>query len=474
MPAGRTLLRISTVGWRSFLGLASALALTSCIFLRDPPTQEEMHKDAMSNAPIPEQWKTPGSAAGSVEANWLATFADAQLEGLVAEAVAHNADLRVAAARVEQAAAYVRVAGGELWPTVDAIARAGGKSGGDDSGLEGVILSASWELDLWARVRYSRRSASEQYTSAEADFVFARQSLAALVAKSWFLATEAALQRNLLTEMVDASTKLQGLAEDRLRVGVGNELDVAVARFNLQTYRDSLRQVQLAYQQSLRALELLLGRYPAAEISVPTQLAAVDTAVPAGLPSELLERRPDVIAAQKRVAAAFSRMKEAQAARLPRISLTGSGSDISSDLFVLQDRDNPVWSAGGTVFAPLFRGGALKAQVEVRTAEQKQALAYYVQIALRAFGDVENALSSEFALQEREAILTAAVADAGRALQLAETRYRVGSGDLRSVEQQQLAYHTSRMTLLRVQSERRVQRVNLHLALGGDFAPSDA
>lgn len=429
-----------------------------------------MHQDAMSNAPIPEQWKAVGATAGSVQANWLATFADTQLEGLVSEALVHNADLRVAAARVEQAAAYVRVAGGELWPAVSAIGRAGGQSGGDDSGLEGAILSASWELDLWARVRYARRSAQDQYASADADFAYARQSLAALVAKSWFLATESTLQRNLLTEMVDASTKLQVLAEDRQRVGVGNELDVVVARLNLQTFRDSLRQVRLAQEQSLRALELLLGRYPAAEISVPSQLASVDATVPAGLPSELLERRPDVIAAQKRVAAAFSRMKEAQAARLPRISLTGSGSSISSDLFVLQDRENPVWSVGGSVFAPLFTGGALKGQVDVRTAEQQQAIAYYIQTALRAFGDVENALSSEFALQEREAILSAAVADAARALQLSETRYRVGSGDLRSVEQQQLAYHTTRMTLLRVQSERRVQRINLHLALGGDFA----
>ena len=159
-------------------------------------------------------------------------------------------------------------------------------------------------------------------------------------------------------------------------------------------------------------------------------------------------------------------------ARLPRITLTGSGSDLSSDLFVLQDRDNPVWSAGGSVLAPLFTGGALKGQVEVRTAEQKQAVALYVQTALKAFADVENALSSELALEEREAILASAVSDARRALELAETRYRVGSGDLRSVEQQQLAYRQARMTLLRVQSERRVQRVNLHLALGGDFAAS--
>jgi outer membrane protein TolC len=219
-------------------------------------------------------------------------------------------------------------------------------------------------------------------------------------------------------------------------------------------------------------LELLLGRYPAAELSAPTKFGELVADVPAGLPSELLERRPDVRAAQQRVAAAFSRVGEAKAARLPRISLSASGSDLTSDLFVLQDRDNPVWSAGGSILAPLFTGGSLKAQVEVRTAEQKQAVEQYAKVARQAFGDVENALSSELALGEREAILAAAVADAERSVALSETRYRVGSGDLRSVEQQQLAYYSSRMSLLRVQSERRVQRVNLHLALGGDFAAS--
>jgi NodT family efflux transporter outer membrane factor (OMF) lipoprotein len=256
-----------------------------------------------------------------------------------------------------------------------------------------------------------------------------------------------------------------------MRVGIGNELDVTTARFNLNTVRDNQRQVDLAYEQAVRALELLLGRYPAAELTAPTHFASLVESVPAGLPSDLLERRPDVIAAQRRVAAAFSRIKEAQMARLPKISLTGSGSDFTSDLFVLQDRDNPVWGVGGNVIAPLFTGGSLKGQVEVRTAEQKLAIAQYVQTALKAFGDVENALSSEAALEDREVLLTSAVADAKRALELAETRYRVGSGDLRSVEQQQLAYRQARMTLLRVQSERRVQRVNLHLALGGDFVP---
>ena len=277
------------------------------------------------------------------------------------------------------------------------------------------------------------------------------------------------MQRQLLTEAVDATTRLVDFSERRLKVGIGNELDVISARVTLQTYRDSLRQVQLANEQSLRALELLIGRYPGADIVVPSEFRELGSVVPAGLPSELLERRPDVRAAEKRVAAAFSRVKEAQAARLPKISITGSVSDISSELFVLQDRENPVWSVGGQILAPLFTGGALKAQVEIRTAEQKQAVAQYVQTALNAFGDVENAMSSELALRQRESILTAAAADAGRALELAQTRYRIGLGDLRSVQQQQVAYLSSKMNLLRVQSEQRVQRVNLHLALGGNF-----
>jgi outer membrane protein TolC len=191
--------------------------------------------------------------------------------------------------------------------------------------------------------------------------------------------------------------------------------------------------------------------------------------VPAGLPSELLERRPDVIAAERRVAAAFNRVGEAKTAMLPKISLTAGGSYVSSDLFVLKDRSNPVWSAGANLLAPVYQGGALRAQVEIRTAEQKQALAQYAQAGLRVFGEVENALATEFSLKDRETILLTAVADNERALGLANERYRVGAVDLRSVSQQQLALFAARSSLIRVQSEARVQRVNLHLALGGSF-----
>jgi NodT family efflux transporter outer membrane factor (OMF) lipoprotein len=461
LPAAR---RVSGVA----AACACLLTLGACA-LKPPPSASEIRDDTLAHAPTPPRWTAAGAADGSVVDGWLATFRDPALEVLVAEALAYNADLRVAAARVEQAAGYAKAAGAAIYPAVSLLARGGGQMSGDNSGLQGGLVSASWELDLWGRVRAERDAAAAQYAAAEADYLYGRQSLAALVAKSWFLATEARLQTAIAEDMVRAAERLAQIARERKRVGVGDEYDVAVADASVGGFRDTLRSLELGYEQARRALEVLLGRYPAATLEAAAELPALPPPVPAGLPSELLERRADIVAAERRVAAAFNRVEEAKAARLPKISLTASGSSISSDLFVLQDRDNPVWSAGASLLVPIYQGGALEAQVEIRSAEQRQALADYARVGLRAFNEVESALASEFALTAREQILAQTVADNARAAELAQVRYRVGATDLRAVSQQQLALLAARTTLLRVRSEARVQRINLYLALGGDY-----
>jgi outer membrane protein, multidrug efflux system len=298
--------------------------------------------------------------------------------------------------------------------------------------------------------------------------------VAALVAKSYFLAVEASLQLALAEQMVAAADQLAALAEQRQRVGKGDGYDAALARASAATFRDTVEQFKLARVQSLRALEALVGRYPSADVEVATRLVQVPGPVPAGLPSELLERRPDVVAAERRVAAAFYGVQEAKAARLPRIALTANVSDISSELFVLQDRDNPVWSAGASLLLPVFTGGALQTQVNIRTAEQSQAVAEYGRVGARAFAEVEDALSAEFAAQRRQKTLGRVVAENDTAQVLAQKRYEVGSADLRGVRQQQLAVYGSRSALLRVETEQLVQRVNLYLALGGGFEAAPA
>ena len=457
------------VGFAASLALF-ALVAPGCIRLKNPPDAPTLKTESMAKVAVPDAWVSP-SGTGEVTDNWLTTFHDDQLTAAVAEAIANNPDLRVGAARVEQAMLYAKLAGAQLYPSVDLLAKGGGGLGGDSTGLSGAIIRASWELDLWGRVRYGRAAAREDARSAQADFEYARQSMAAAVAKAWFLATEAGLQAEVARASIQEGDQLVSLAETRSRVGVGNDEDVFVARANVGTYRDTLRSLQLSRENAIRALELLMGHYPAAAAAVTAQLPGQPAQVPAGLPSTLLERRPDVIAAERRVAAAFNRVHEAKAARLPTISLTAGVSAISSDLFFLKDRDNPVWNYGSSLIMPLFRGGALKTQVEIRTAEQKQAVAAYAQVGLRAFGDVEGALSAENAAREREQILAQTLADNQRAYEIVQTQFKVGSTDLRYVSQRQLALNATRAGLVRMQAEQRVQRVNLHLALGGSFEP---
>jgi multidrug efflux system outer membrane protein len=439
----------------------------------DPPAPEEIREQAIGNISVDHPWKAAAASADTVQDNWLSSFQDAQLDALVQEAIAANPDLRVAAARVAQSAQYVQVAKAALRPWVAIAGTGGAKSGGGGdptSALQGIVAAASWEIDLWGRVRYSRNAAQEVYASSQSDFEFARQSIAAATAKAWFAATQLSVHRGIAAEMVNAAKQLQTFAEQRERVGAGTDADTAIARASVREYENNLQQVELAHGQALRALELLVGRYPAAEVSARAELLAMPGPIPVGMPLQMLERRPDVIAAERRVAAAFNRVGEAKAARLPKISLNLNFGAFDSEILQLQqDFENPTGGIGARLLAPIYQGGALKAQVEIRTLEQKEAVADYARIALRAIGEVENSLAASQSLATRATLLTQALGDQTRALDLTETRFRVGRIDRRAVEQQRLSVEGARLALLNVKTEELAERVNLHLALGGSF-----
>jgi outer membrane protein, multidrug efflux system len=453
----------------SFAFLA-VISLVSGCATDPPPPPDEIRKQALANVNLDRPWKATNASGEAVQDNWLNTFSDPTLDALVREALANNPDLRVAAARVEQAAQYLVVAEAARRPEINLFGTGGTKTGGSGDALQAVVLSASWELDLWGRVRYARNAAQEAYVSSQADFEFARQSLAASTAKAWFTATELSLQAAIAAEMVQSTNQLASLAADRERVGVGSDTETAVARATARDSENALQQVQFARGQALRALEVLVGRYPAAEISARSDVLAMPPPIPVGVPLQMLERRPDVVAAERRVAAAFNRVGEAKAARLPQITLSLSVSAFESDILELQeDYENPAGGLGARLLAPIYKGGALTAQVQIRTLEQKEAVADYARIALRALGDVENSLAASESLAARAALLRQSVAEQTRALDLTQTRFRVGRADRRAVEQQQLSVHNARVALLNVQTDELAERVNLHLALGGSF-----
>jgi NodT family efflux transporter outer membrane factor (OMF) lipoprotein len=453
--------------------IVCACCVTAGCQLNEPPGRSDIQQQALGALSLRDPWRAAPVSSAPIQDNWLATFGDDQLSALVAEALDHNLDLRIAATRVEQATLYVNLAEAALRPAIGVLGTGGLKMGGGSditSALQGIALGISWEPDLWGRLRYGRNAAREGSSAVQADFEFARQSLAATTARTWFTAAETSLQLQLADDMVRSAQELVTLAEDRHRVGSGSEQDAALARANLGSYQDSARQIRLAHEQTLRALEVMLGRYPSAELESRRDLPTLTSDVPTGVPLDMLDRRPDMIAAERRIAAAFNRVGEAKAARLPRFILNVGAAALESDILVLkQDFENPVGSAGGKLMAPIYTGGALKTQVEIRTSEQKAAVLDYARSALNAIAEVEKALAAGQTLQQRAEGLKQVVEDNQRALQLARTSYQVGQQDLRSVQQQQLAVYAASVMRLRVQSEELAQRINLHLALGGSF-----
>jgi len=459
---------------KALMACVVAAALVSGCATQVPPPRADIQKQALVNVNVDRPWKASTNAsAEQVQDDWLKSFNDPELDALIREALANSPDLRVAAARVEQAGQYLAVAQAALRPWVGIAGTGGAKSGGGSdptSALQGIVLAASWELDLWGRVRYQRNAARDTYLSAQSDFEFARQSLAAATAKSWFTATQLALNTRIAADSAAATRQLQGYAEERERVGVGTDAESAVARAAALDADSTLREMELAQSQALRALELLIGRYPAAEVSTRASLLALPGPTPVGVPLSMLERRPDVIAAERRVAAAFNRVGEAKAARLPKISLNANFGAFESEILQLQeDFENPTGGLGARLVAPIYQGGALTAQVEIRTLEQKEAVADYARIALRAIGEVENALATSESLAARVGFLTRAVNEQTRAFELTQTRAGIGRVDRRAVEQQRLSMNAAQVTLLNVRTEELMTRVNLHLALGGSF-----
>jgi NodT family efflux transporter outer membrane factor (OMF) lipoprotein len=459
--------------WRSWIPLVS-LVLCSCA-VKQPATIEETTRDALpETTEIPLDYQAAVDVAmGDVQDGWLASFDDPQLDGLVAEALEHNLNLQAAIARVDAAEGYAVQASAELKPAVglggSAAAREGFASNSPALSSSGLSLNASWELDLWGRVRAQAAAGAAGLEAAQFQLEWVYRSLAAQTAKTWFLVTETRLQQELAQEALGLYQRTQNLIQAKYEQGQVTKREVALARANVASGQVAVRQAQGAREQATRALEVILGRYPAAAIEGAGEFVPVPPPIPAGIPSELLERRPDMLAAERAVAAQFYQIQSAEAARLPRITLTGGLGTSSNELTDIVSLGSDFWSAGVNFAAPLYTGGALEAQVDIESAQFKEAMANYGSAALRAFSEVEQGLSNETLLRERENYLDEVLHESREALRVARAQFDVGKVDFLNVLQQQGQVISARSLLLNIRDQRLQQRVDLHLALGGDF-----
>ncbi|WP_020563974.1 efflux transporter outer membrane subunit [Methylosarcina fibrata] len=426
------------------------------------------HRDA---PPAPEQWAaaTPSDA---VQNHWLEDFADPLLAATVQSALSNNFDLKAASARIEAARAEMRIAGAGRWPQ---LALAAGYRRGDpgeldeETGAFEALFNLSWELDVWGRIRAQQEAAGQEAEATLADWQAARLSLAARTAQNYVELAEAREQVKVAEQSMRDRGTLVELLRGRFRRGLTHALDLRLALTDLANAEAQLAEQRNRVQILTRSLEVLLGGYPEGRFKNAETLPPLPHGVPAGLPSELLDRRPDLNAAFARLSAFDNRLESARKALLPRFTLTANGGSISSSLTDWADPRAAAWNFALGLLQPIFTGGRLLGDIDLQQARVEEALNGYKAAALNAFREVEQSLTAEGRLREQEQALREAVRQTDASRKLAVYSYQHGLIEIltlldsyRSTLNAQSAHLTARRQLLN-------NRIELYLALGGGF-----
>lgn len=443
--------------------------VAGCV-LPPPPTQDEVLDQAVAPQGQPPAGWTAAHDGGSVATGWVSAFRDRRLNALVTEALANNTDLRIAAAQVELAQAALALAGAPMFPAINADGAALARrelDRNDPDHVAGLGIGLNWELDFWGRIRSSQASSAARLRATENDLLAARLSVAGLVSKSWFTLISLNQSAGLAREQADIYRAQLALVQDKFAAGAVDQVDPALAKASLAGAEALVAEVEAQMQAATRALEVLLGRYPSAELRAASSFPALPARVAAGVPANLLNRRPDVLAAQAQVDSAFYAVKAAELALLPSFSLTGSAGAANIELLDVLKLAPDVLSVGLSVLQPIFNGGALNAGIEGATARQKAAIAAYGTTILTAFRQVETALANEVYYRQRLGLITDQSRDYKDAVALSVDKYNAGTISLQNLLQMQADLLASDQAVIDATSGLLINRVDLYLALGG-------
>lgn len=432
-----------------------------------------------AGVPIPGAWSASVTDIDApVDEEWLASFRDPRLSGLVHEALAHNHDLGIADALLESARARSGMAGSERLPRLDAgMERTGGRAVSDTGHEVEKIhershtlgLTMSWEIDLWGRLADLVRAADAEALAAEKDYKAVRLSLAGQVARSWFSCVEAHLQTGLARQNIESYERSLARIRGLYHAGVATALDLHLALAELAASREMLHDWEDRSSSERQSLQLLLGRYPDAAVDAAGDLPDLGLGVPAGLPADLLERRPDIRAARERLLAADWRLSGAEKLLMPCLTLSSSAGTSSRDLMNVLDADRAVYSLMAGITQPLYAGGRIEAGIREADAEARRARLEYGKTVLAALGEVERALDAETHIRSRIDALGEAAYQADRAAALALDQYASGTGDMVTVLESRRRVIQARSELRAAREELLANRIDLHLALGGSF-----
>lgn len=448
--------------------LLAALALAGCAVGPDYVRPDTV--DATRFKEAPPGWQSANPADDVPRGEWWKTLGDRQLDGLVEQLRAANQDLRAAEAAWRQASAVGRQARAQLWPVVGASgSSARSRSNGITATSNAVTATLDWELDLWGGIRRSVEAGEAGAQASQATLAATQLSLEAELAINYYALRIVDAQSAIYAETIAAYERSLQLTRNRYAAGVITRADVSATETQLLSTQAAAVDIGVTRAQLEHAIALLVGRAPA-DFDLP---ARDETLVAPGMPpvltSHLLERRPDVAAAERRVAQANAQIGVAQAAYYPSLSIGASGGWRgigTADLFTAPTR---VWSLGAALAGTIFDGGQRTAAKDAAVAAYDQQVAAYRQTVLAALGDVEDNLVALRLLADEAEIQARAVRAAQDTLGLVTNQYKAGTAGYLEVIAAQTAELNTRRTALEITGRRYAATINLIRALGGGW-----
>jgi NodT family efflux transporter outer membrane factor (OMF) lipoprotein len=472
--------RAALLGLAAFVALASGCAVGPHYVRPSAPTPPAFKEDAPPGQ-RPEDWKEAQPSDAVRRGPWWEVFGDPELTALEEQVDLANQDVARAEANYRVARALARGARAELLPTVTGGAgvtlshngnrSASGATTGSGSRTTAyqVPIDLSWEADLFGRIRRNIEANVAEAQASAADLESVRLTLHAELATDWFLLKGVDAERRLLDEAIENYERALELNRARHGQGIVSGVDVAQAETQLETTRVEATDLEIDRAQLEHAIAVLVGRPPAALTIPPAPVAVAPPVVPALLPAELLERRPDIAAAERRVAAANAQVGVATAAFFPRLLLAASAGLQTTSLASLFSAPSRFWSLGPSLVQTLFSGGRRRAAVDQARASYDAAVAVYRQSALGAFQEVEDGLAGQRILGTEAAQQAAAVAAADRLVTIARSRYRGGITSYLEVTIAESVALNSHRAAVGLHTRRLTNAVALVKALGGGW-----
>lgn len=446
------------------LGLLGAGLLLSACSINSPLPAAQVS--------APANWTQPAEQLAWPSADWWQAYASEPLEALILRARSGNLDLATAASRLLQADAQLRQAGAALLPQLDGSLSAN-RSGNDSSNAGSNYsagLSTRYEVDFWGRNQSLRNASLASLQASRFDQETLAISIEAAVVTTWLQILENAQRLQLAEDSLDSAVRVLELVDARYRFGAADSLELSQQRTLVAQLRAGVPTLQQRQLQLRNSLALLLGDTPDSVLPPSSPLSTI--AIPpvaAGLPSELLERRPDIRASEARLQGANADLSAARAALFPSIQLTAQLGAQSLALGTLVSNPATSWNLAAGLVQPIFQGGRLRAQVDGSAARQAELLVDYRRTVLTALGEVDTALGAVHQAEQRYGFLLSASQLAERAFRLAEARYREGAITLQTLLDTQRTWYSSLDSLTQQRASWLLASIDLYRALGGGW-----